>query len=69
MQIALKDKLRNELDTMKRLDIIEEVLISESSEWINSMAIVEKPNGKLRICLGPSVLNKATKPSSSPPDH
>ena len=54
---------------MKRLDIIEEVLISESSEWVNSMVIVEKPDGKLRICLDPSDLNKATIQSSSPPDH
>ena len=59
--MALKDKLRHELDRMKRLDIIEEVPISESSEWVNSMVIVEKPNGKLRICLDPSDLNKATK--------
>ena len=38
---------------MKWLDIIEEVPISESSEWVNSMVIVKKPNGKLRICLDP----------------
>ena len=59
--IALKDKLRHELDRIKRLDIIEEVPISESSEWVNSMVIVEKPNSKLRICLDPSDLNKANK--------
>ena len=46
---------------MKRLDIIEEVPISESSEWVNSMIIVEKPNSKLRICLEPSDLNIALK--------
>ena len=59
--IALKDKLRHELDRIKRLDIIEEVPISESSEWVNSMIIVEKPNSKLRICLEPSDLNIALK--------
>ena len=59
--IALKDKLRHELDRMKRLDIIKEVPISESSEWFNSMIILEKPNGKLRICLYPFDPNKATK--------
>ena len=41
--IALKNKLRHELDRMELLDIIEEVPISESSEWVNSMVIVEKP--------------------------
>ena len=59
--LALKDKLRHELDKMKRLDIMQEVPISGSSEWVNSMVIVEKPNGKLRICLDLSDLNKATK--------
>ena len=54
--IVLKYKLRNENYRMKRLSIIE-----ESYEWVNSMVIVEKPNGKLRICLNPSDLNKATK--------
>ena len=58
--IALKDKLRNELDRIKQLDTIEKVPISESSEWVISLVIVEKPNGQLRICLDPSDLNKAT---------
>ena len=61
VSIALKDKLRNELNRMKRLDIIEEVPISESSELVNSMVIVEKQNGKLRSFLDPSDLSKATK--------
>ena len=59
--IALKDKLRHELDRIKQLDINEDVPISESSEWVNSMVIGEKPNDKLRICLDPSDLDKATK--------
>ena len=46
---------------MKQLGIIKEVLISESSERVNFMFIVEKTNGKLRICLDLSDLNKATK--------
>ena len=46
---------------MKRLDTTEEVPISESSELVNFVVIVERPNGKLRICLDPSDLNKATK--------
>ena len=61
MSIALKYKLRHELDRIKRLDIIEKVPISESSEWVNSMVIVKKPNGKLIICLVPFDLNKTNK--------
>ena len=30
---------------MKRLDIVEDVPISESSEQVNYIAIVDKPNG------------------------
>lgn len=58
---ALKNKLRNKLDRIKHLDIIEEVPISGSSEWGNSMAIANKLNGKLRICLEHFDLNEATK--------
>lgn len=31
----------------------------EPTEWVNSMATVQKPNGKLRICIDPRDLNKA----------
>ena len=30
-------------------------------DWVNSLTIVEKPNGKLRLCLDPKDLNKAIK--------
>lgn len=33
----------------------------EPTDWVNSMAIVEKPNGSLWICLDPKHLNKAIK--------
>ena len=41
--------------------LIEEAPISESSWLVNSMIIVAKPNGKSKICLGPSNMDKATK--------
>ena len=44
---------------MVKLNVIETV--KEPSEWVNSMVIVEKPNGKLRICFDPKDLNKAIK--------
>ena len=31
----------------------------EPTKWVNSMATVQKPNGKLRICIDPRDLNKA----------
>ena len=33
----------------------------EPTGWVNLMVMVEKPNGKLRMCLDPGPLNKAIK--------
>ena len=55
----LKDKLKKELDGMKKNDIIDQV--DEPTDWVNSIVIVEKRDGKLRICLDPHDLNKAIK--------
>ena len=59
ISIALLDKLKLELERMRRLAIIEPV--NEPTEWVNLITIVEKPNGKLRICLDPKHLNQAIK--------
>ena len=56
---ALRDKLRDQLQRMEKLDIIEKV--SEPTDWVNSLVIVSKPNGKLRICIDPRDLNRAIK--------
>ena len=53
------DKLKKELDKMVNLGVISPV--TEPSEWVNSMVIVEKPGGNLRICLDPKDLNTAIK--------
>ena len=44
---------------MDRLDVIEKV--QEATEWVNSMVVIRKPNGKLRICIDPRDLNKVVK--------
>ena len=57
---ALKPKLEKELKQIVDLeDIIEP--IEKPTDWVNGLVIVEKPNGKLRICLDPRPLNKAIK--------
>ena len=33
----------------------------EPTEWVSLVVVVEKPNGELRICLYPRVLNKEIK--------
>ena len=56
---ALRDRVEEELDDMERRGVVRKV--EEPTDWANSMAIVEKPNGSLRICLDPRHLNKAIK--------
>ena len=59
--IALHDKLKSELDRMSmiKLDVTEPA--SEPNEWVNPVMTVQKPNGKLRVCLDPRDLNKTIK--------
>ena len=33
--------------------------VTDPTEWVSSLVIVEKPNGKVRVCLEPRNLNKA----------
>ena len=56
---AIKPKVEKELKCMVDLDIIETV--NEPTNWVNELIIVEKPNGKLRICLKPRPLNQTIK--------
>ncbi|PIK55635.1 hypothetical protein BSL78_07444 [Apostichopus japonicus] len=44
---------------MEKDNIIEKV--ESPTDWVNSLVIVEKSNGRLRICLDPRDLNKAIK--------
>lgn len=44
---------------MEQLGAIEKV--DQPTEWVNSIVIVEKPDGNLRICLDPKDLNRAVK--------
>ena len=56
---TLRDRVKEELDDMEKRGVVRKV--EEPTDWVNSMAIVEKPNGSLRICLDPRHLNKAIK--------
>lgn len=44
---------------MEESGVIEKV--TEPTDWVNSLVVVEKPNGKLRVCIDPKELNKAIK--------
>lgn len=56
---ALRDRAKEELDNMEKWRVVRSV--EEPTDWDNSMAIIEKPNGNLRICLDLRHLNKAIK--------
>ena len=55
--VALKPRLKAELQAMEKQGIIEAV--SKPSNWVSALALVVKPNGKLRVCIDPRPLNKA----------
>ena len=54
--VTIKSKVKDELERMERLEVIER--IQEPTDWVNSMVIVVKPNGKLRICIDPRDLHQ-----------
>ena len=55
---ALEKKVE-ELNSLMNRGILQRV--TEPSDWVSQMAIVEKKNGSLRICIDPRPLNKALK--------
>ncbi|KAK2724822.1 hypothetical protein QYM36_001333 [Artemia franciscana] len=56
---SLKDKLQKELSRMEKDGIIKKV--TEPTEWVNSMVMIEKKNGFIRLCIDPVVLYKCIK--------
>lgn len=55
----MKPKLKKELEKMEKMGIIKP--IQEPTDQVNSLVIVEKQNGRLRLCLDSRDLNKAIK--------
>lgn len=57
----LEEPLKAELDRLIKLGVIEP--ISKPTDWVNSIVLVKKANGSLRLCLDPRHLNKAMRRS------
>lgn len=56
--VALRNKVKEELERMEKLDVIERVV--EPRAWVNSMVTIWKPEKKkVRICIDPKDLNAA----------
>lgn len=58
-------KLQRTLDQMTEMGVISEV--NKATNWVNSLVIVEKKDGSLRLCLDPKDLNKSIKREHSKP--
>ena len=57
--IAMKDKFKQELESMEVQGIISKYDGHNiSPEWLNSFVIIKKPNGSLCICLEPTDFKK-----------
>ena len=61
---AMRKPLKEHLDDLEAKSVIEKV--ERPTEWVNSVEIARKANGKLRLCLDPKPLNKALKRSHFP---
>ena len=59
--IHLRDEIQRTLDDMIKLNVIEPIPETETTEWLNALAFSRKDNGKLRVCLDPRDLNAAIR--------
>ena len=57
--LAMKNKVKDELDRLEKADIITKV--DEPTSWCSRMLVATKKSGKLRVCIDPRPLNKALK--------
>ena len=58
--VAKLDRVNEELKRLYEEGVIRPV--TQPTDWLSSMLIKEKPNGKLRMCIDPSqTINKAIK--------
>ena len=57
--LSLYQRLKIKLGQLCEMDVLEKE--DGPTEWVNSLVIVEKKDGSLRLCLDPSKLNKTIK--------
>ena len=62
--IAVKDKLQAELEILSNMEIIAKV--DDPTDWISSLVVSTKRNGKVRLCIDPKPLNNALKRNHYP---
>jgi len=62
--VPQREKVIEELKRMEKLGVI--VQQEEPTEWVNSLVVVQKLNGAVRLCIDPRDLNAAMKRSHYP---
>ena len=55
LPISMTDTVKNELSRMVKEGIIKKV--KKPTSWVNSMVLVTKPNGSIRLCIDSRDLN------------
>ena len=53
----IREQVKKELDNLVRCGVLVEV--TEPTDWVSAMVCVRKKNGRVRICIDPTDLNKA----------
>ena len=56
---AVKELLKQELERLVKMGILEPVDVP--TDWISSVVVVKKSNGKIRLCIDPKPLNQALR--------
>ena len=54
---ALQDKVKTQISSLVERGVL--ALETEPTEWVSQMALAEKSNGDIRICIDPAPLNEA----------
>ena len=62
--LAVKDKLQAELEILSNMEIIAKV--DDPADWISSMVVTTKRNGKVRLCIDPKALSNSLKRNHYP---
>lgn len=57
--LSVQQTLKNEIDRLLKLDILAPV--DTPTGWISTMVVVQKSNGKIRLCIDSKPLNKVLK--------
>ena len=61
---ALKETLKEELHRLVKKGIL--VPVNVPTDWVSSMVVATRRNGKIRLCIDPKTLNKALKRNRYP---